>query len=242
MNNTDVKANRDVILTQGFEDGMAGWTIVDGHTNSSIQEYPGYAYEGDYVFAFYYTTNPPQYLVSPELPAFSGDLNISFRYQAYSDYYPESFQVGYSSTTNDPTAFTYGEEITTDEVDEWLEYTGTAPAGTKYIAIKCTSYDAYWFIIDYITLSASGSGGGGGGAGSLDNPYAAGTEPIQLERESILMWSNCLDKDMYLFNPDVSINVLLNSADPSYGVTVTLTNLNEVEEAQYPLADRKSVV
>ena len=75
-------------------------------------------------------------------------------------------------------------------------------------------------------------GGGGGGQGG--NAFGPGGEPIQLERESVIVWSNCLDKDMYLDNVDVT--VLLNSADSPEGTVVTLTNLNEYEQGEYPVA------
>ncbi len=70
--------------------------------------------------------------------------------------------------------------------------------------------------------------GGGQGGGTI-----AGDEPIQEPRESPIVWSNCLDKDMYLGN--VSVNVLLNSADSPEGTTVTFTNLNEAEQGMYPI-------
>ena len=77
------------------------------------------------------------------------------------------------------------------------------------------------------------SGGGGSGSGSGENPYGPGTNPIQEPRESEIVWSNCLDKDMYLDN--VTVNVLLNSADSPEGTTVDFTNLNDVEQQNYPI-------
>ena len=56
-------------------------------------------------------------------------------------------------------------------------------------------------------------------------------DPIQLPRESEIIWSNCLDKDMYLDH--VSVNVLMNSADSPEGTEVTFTNLNEYEQQTY---------
>ncbi len=57
------------------------------------------------------------------------------------------------------------------------------------------------------------------------------------ERESEIVWSDlcapCLDKDMYLFN-EVSVNVVLNSADSPEGVTVSFLNLMPQEQANYP--------
>ena len=55
---------------------------------------------------------------------------------------------------------------------------------------------------------------------------------LALPRESETIWSNCLDKDMYL-NNEVSVNVLLNSADSPEGVQVTFTNYNEYEQQTY---------
>ncbi|MCQ2320565.1 MAG: choice-of-anchor J domain-containing protein [Bacteroidales bacterium] len=60
-------------------------------------------------------------------------------------------------------------------------------------------------------------------------------DPIQEPRESPIVWSNCLDKDMYL-NGAVDITVLLNSADSPEGVNVSFTNLNEGEQELYPVA------
>ena len=54
---------------------------------------------------------------------------------------------------------------------------------------------------------------------------------LALPRESETIWSNCLDKDMYLDH--VSVNVLLNSADSPEGTEVTFTNLNEFEQQNY---------
>ena len=55
---------------------------------------------------------------------------------------------------------------------------------------------------------------------------------LALPRESETIWSNCLDKDMYL-NNEVSVNVLLNSADSPEGVEVAFTNYNAYEQQTY---------
>ena len=70
--------------------------------------------------------------------------------------------------------------------------------------------------------------------GSSPTPGPGGNNPIQEPRESEIVWSNCLDKDMYLTNADVT--VLLNSADSPEGTVVTFTNYNEAEQAAYPIA------
>jgi hypothetical protein len=65
-------------------------------------------------------------------------------------------------------------------------------------------------------------------------PTPSGDNTVQEPRESEIVWSNCLDKDMYL-NGDVTVNVLLNSADSPEGVQVTFTNYNAAEQELYPI-------
>ncbi len=60
---------------------------------------------------------------------------------------------------------------------------------------------------------------------------------LAMPRESETIWSNCLDKDMWLGENAVDITVLLNSADSPEGVTVSFVNLNEAEQEMYPVAD-----
>ena len=56
---------------------------------------------------------------------------------------------------------------------------------------------------------------------------------VQGERESRIMWSNAIDKNMYLAN-GVDITVSLNSGDSPEGVSVTFTNLSAAEQQAYP--------
>jgi hypothetical protein len=73
----------------------------------------------------------------------------------------------------------------------------------------------------------------GGGVGPTPGPGGENLNQLALPRESETIWSNCLDKDMWLDAVDVT--VLLNSADSPEGVMVALTNLNEYEQAAYPV-------
>jgi hypothetical protein len=130
----------------GFENGMDRWGLVDinwGYTGVDADAKHG----GENGFEFYPFWNDadkkPQYLISP---CFAGDvpMTVLFYYMAYSD----TFQVGYSTTTSDVGAFTWGEEITTtcEEVvgeggvvtfiASWTRYENTFPVGTRYIAVK----------------------------------------------------------------------------------------------------------
>ena len=63
------------------------------------------------------------------------------------------------------------------------------------------------------------------------------SENLQEPRESEIVWSNFLDKDMYLVNGEMNITVLLNSGDNPAGTMVGFTNLNSAEQQLYPIAD-----
>ena len=78
-----------------------------------------------------------------------------------------------------------------------------------------------------------------GGVGPQPTPEPGmNCNELALPRESETIWSNCLDKDMYLVGEDnaVTVNVLLNSADSPEGVQVSFTNYNEAEQEMYPVA------
>ena len=138
----------DSEIFQGFEDGMGEWTTNNCHSNTGVT-----TNYGDAMFRFYYTANYPQYLISPLLNGDNGGT-MSFQYARYSNSYTEYFKVGYSTTTDDPEEFTWDEEVsvTNSYSTEFLEYTYTIPAGTKYVSIACTSDDAFYLFIDDITI------------------------------------------------------------------------------------------
>jgi hypothetical protein len=133
--------------TYGFEekDKFECWTMLD------CEEFSGRTtishHDGDYAFLFFYNTNPPQYLISLELEGTTG-VNVSFYYVNSSNDYPESFQVGYSTTTQSPTAFTWGDEVTANDQTTWMLYEDFFPVGTKYIAVKYNSYDQLALFLD----------------------------------------------------------------------------------------------
>ena len=76
--------------------------------------------------------------------------------------------------------------------------------------------------------------------GPTPGPGSDNCNQLALPRESETIWSNCLDKDMFIINDSlnnngVTVNVLLNSADSPEGVQVTFTNYNEAEQEMYPI-------
>ena len=148
-------AQKSMPYSYGFEEAScstSGWTKVNCHSSSENYKLgTSDAYEGSYAFRFYYTSNYPQYLISPELATSSYSISVSFWYKAHSTSYEESFQVGYSTTDAETSSFTFGDEVKTESTN-WQEYTTTCPAGTKYICIACTSNDKYCLYIDDLVI------------------------------------------------------------------------------------------
>jgi hypothetical protein len=121
----------------GFEDPdeLDCWTMLDCHSNSGISS--NAHYEGEYSFGFRYNYTPPQYLISPKFEGTTG-MHVSFYYKNASNDWPETFLVGYSTTTKSTNAFTWGTEVTADD-QTWHLYEASFPIGTKYVAIELTS-------------------------------------------------------------------------------------------------------
>ena len=135
--------------TQNFEDGMGGWRIVDGwgRTGTSTR----YKHDGEYSFEFDEGSDSYQYLMSPQLDANTA-MKMTFWYENYNNgtkNFPATFEVGYSTTTKSPNAFTWGAIMTSSS--EWQQHTELFPAGTKYVAIKWI--DGYWLYIDDISIT-----------------------------------------------------------------------------------------
>jgi len=123
----------------GFENNdltSEGWTLNTCSSNTKIYQYAKRT--GDYGFRFYNTSScSEQYLISPELSTTTNGTVVEFYYKSSSSS-AHTFQVGYSTTTNDISAFTYGDEISTSGT-QWTAFSQIYTSETKYIAIKYTS-------------------------------------------------------------------------------------------------------
>lgn len=144
--------------TEDFEETSAAlgcWTVEDIASSTGIVEdgYTSYAYSGTRAFKFGYNTNPPQYLISPELSGADNGVVVSFMYKAGSATYPESFQLGYSTTTDDVEDFTWGTEQTNIVNLTYEQYIEYLPAGTKYVAFKYTANDQLSLYIDSVVFT-----------------------------------------------------------------------------------------
>ncbi len=151
-----MRADEELILSEGFEGTLSdNWTKVSCHSSSI--PYSTAKRTGSKGFRFYYNTNPPQYLISKVLSIPSGatSVSLSFYYKAYSASYEESFMVGYSTTDNSTSSFTWDTEIKTKSTS-WSQYVNNnLPVGTKYICIKYTASNQFYLFIDDLVMTCT---------------------------------------------------------------------------------------
>ena len=154
------------ILSEGFESNSLetnGWTASNPGNQSGInipsRRTGTYGYQFDF-----YTSGGPRYLISPllNIPADASNLKLSFYYKRNSDpsfyKYDEKFKVGYSTTTNDLSSFTWGDVVDDAIHTDFKEYINTSlPLETNYIAIQYCSGEAYFLYIDDISLTCNGT-------------------------------------------------------------------------------------
>ena len=135
----------------GFEtDDINCWTVGSMNTENSIGTTNQLAHDGSnsFLFGSYNSASDyNQYLISPELNTTSAVL-VSFYYNRPYSYGSESFKVGYSTTTNDISAFTWEYDIVETDVTDWTLFEETMPAGTKYVAVNYYSNYQYYLVVD----------------------------------------------------------------------------------------------
>lgn len=150
------------VLSEGFESNSLatnGWTTSNPGSsaiNTSAKRTGTYGYQ-----FYYYSSGGARYLISPELsiPSSASDITLSFYYKKSSDSYTEKFKVGYSTSTNELSSFTWSDEVNDATTSDFKEYRNTSlPSGTKYIAIQYCSGDAYYLYIDDINLTCNITG------------------------------------------------------------------------------------
>lgn len=107
-----------------------------------------------------YPTTPVRnddWAISPEL---SGEAQtIKFFARSYSNYFPEQFEIYYSTSTNDLDDFELLDETgqTMNVPVTWTEYSYTLPAGAKYFAIRYNGNWLYMLFVDDVTYTAADS-------------------------------------------------------------------------------------
>ena len=136
-------------FSEDFENGMSSWQVVNGNANTGINN----KFQDTKAFAFW--GNGPQYLISPQIESLA-DIKVSLYYSISDTNYPKTFQVGYSATTDDVSAFTWDTEVS-GTAWGYKKYEQTFPAGTKYIAVKNTSNsDQKSLYLDNISIFVDG--------------------------------------------------------------------------------------
>ncbi len=146
---TDASGSVSLPFSEDFENGMGAWRVVNGDANTKIHV----PYGKTNAFSFW--GDAPQYLISPQLDC-SAEITVSLKYCISDANMPKVFQVGYSTTTKDISAFTWDVGIT-GTVWDYEEYTCTFPAATKYIAIKYCSNSTKYLHIDDINVFVDGA-------------------------------------------------------------------------------------
>lgn len=139
---------------EDFEDEatFADWTTISNNEANSSGDNGYGIYDNCFRFSSYnFAEDYNQYLISPEL---NGMLSMEFKYRTSGN--GETFRVGYSTTGKDVADFTFGNEIATSSA-EWVMYSCTLPAGTKYVAINYYSNYQYYLYVDDITFKSAGS-------------------------------------------------------------------------------------
>lgn len=98
-------------------------------------------------------TTTDSWLISPEL---SGKAQtITFYERVISSSYPETYQVLYSTSDNNPSSFILIDEITTSQTS-WTLRSVELPDGAKYFAIRDITQNQWLMAIDDITYEVAG--------------------------------------------------------------------------------------
>ncbi|MDR0798967.1 MAG: T9SS type A sorting domain-containing protein [Dysgonamonadaceae bacterium] len=159
----------DLPITENFDSALYGcWTAISNNTQNQA-EFGRYnagasiARSGTYVWRFssYNTaTDYKQYLITPLLPA--GEKSIEFYHKRNSTGGVETFKVGYSTTDNDPSSFTWCNDPVSNNfaTSIWTKYDNVTagfaiPENAKYIAIQYTSIYQYRLYIDDIHIDVA---------------------------------------------------------------------------------------
>ena len=115
------------------------WTVISVDTSSGLPQYGvtnELSSDGNQSLGLspYWDPNYDLYLITPELPV-SGTKSVTFDHCGY--FSTETFVVGYSTTTNDPSDFIWGAQVSSPAVSyPWNHYQNvTVPGNAKYIAI-----------------------------------------------------------------------------------------------------------
>ena len=149
---------------QGFEDGDLGcWTFVSANTENEQNTTNGAglnssSHTGNYSFRFSSFNSASsssgdyhQYLISPKLTNHD-TLQLGFYYCRYSNNFPETLSVRYSTTTADSAAFTHTLWSNTNLSEDFTLQMLNLPPEAKYVAFCYNSNYQYYVYLDDIEI------------------------------------------------------------------------------------------
>jgi len=122
--------SRELLFFEDFDGQPTTWTLTNAvynRTSSVTTDYFVFLGSG-------YTE--AAYMITPELTGFENGGTLEFMHRAYNG--TPTFQVGFSTTTNDVDAFTWGSEVAA-ATGLFGAYSVALPNGTKYVAITTTT-------------------------------------------------------------------------------------------------------
>ncbi len=225
----------------GFENGMYGLVMLNAYLPSllsdiytginSANDRPGAALDGEHAFMFLASRYKliPQYLMSQLLP--EGVIKkLTFYYRTKGMGYHERFQVGYSTTSNDPSTFTWEPEVETYDFENYTKYEMQAPTDARYVAIRYLSDDKYSIYIDNLSIDT----------------YSDKAAPTNLVATDLvdqlatqLTWSapNASFTD-YAYQYKKAVENTWSPLTPTTATTVTLTGLTVNTDYQFRVQAR----
>lgn len=141
--------------------GRQSFFVMD-NTHESLQSTQFAAHSGHqflcsmYVMQGQKMIQSDDWAISPELTGLPQVISLwasSFKADADQTQYLETFEILYSTTGTNVEDFKLVQEFKAIPA-MWTQYTAYLPAGAKYFAIRCTSYDQYMLFVDDITFRA----------------------------------------------------------------------------------------
>ena len=142
-------------INEGFEGTACPpvcWTGIAPSSANPLELATDNYYSGSQSFRFSSYSSADdynQYLISPELNS-TTQMQVAFKYARYGS--GDNIRLGYSTTTNDTTAFTWMDWMT-GGVSSWDSYTAMVPANTKYIAIHYYGNYSYYVWVDDLAIT-----------------------------------------------------------------------------------------
>lgn len=165
-------ASRETYYFNDFNDEQSeGWTWSEFWIYGFADPIYNISGSENYFMQMGWNSTAEETIISCELPAYERGAYVEFYYFGYQ--VANTFQVGYSTTTNDAEAFTWGDPIDAP-LATYTRYQETLADGVKYVAFKATasSQNACVFIDDFGIFGADIPAGAWQTRNAVTSPYS----------------------------------------------------------------------